>query len=67
MCDLRFHARDIKHAFEVYEGDFGQNPGLHLQDGGCNRYPACLLTNILALVSIVCDGLLAFIRFRYLN
>jgi len=30
---------------EAYEGDFGQNPDLHLQDGGCNRYLACLSTD----------------------
>ncbi|KYQ60365.1 hypothetical protein ALC60_00773 [Trachymyrmex zeteki] len=44
---------DIKHALRVYEGDFGQNPGLYLQDGGCNRYPACLSTNIFTLVILI--------------
>lgn len=40
--------------------------GLHLQDGGCNRYPVCPSTNT-PLVSIVWDGLLTFTRFRHLN
>jgi len=57
--DLRFHARDIKQALEAYEGDFGQNPDLHLQDGGCNRYLACLSTR----ASIDCVGW--FIHFYY--
>ncbi|EFN71780.1 hypothetical protein EAG_03999 [Camponotus floridanus] len=55
LRDPRFHARDIKLAPKVYEGNFGQNPGL-LQGGGCNRYSACPLTDTLALVSILYDG-----------